>query len=303
MKHLFLAGLISLFSVPLAFAENVTIEHLMGKTTLDGIPKRVVVIGLGAMDAINALGIEPVAVSKTLPQTPAYLSKFQSDNYANAGSLFEPDFEEIYTQQPDIIVVGPRSSPSYEELSKIAPTVVFAANSDKGYWHATQEQWRNLGKIFGKEEIVEKKIQTLNEQINAIRSHNQATDNNALTVMSSGGKLTSFGADSRFSAIYRDFGFKETIENIKVSTHGDMMSFEFIREANPKTLLIIDRDTLLDPSKSTTREDFDNDLVKATQAYKTGKMTYLDLNAWYLAMSGITATEQMVKDIQNSVAL
>ncbi|MDD1784315.1 siderophore ABC transporter substrate-binding protein [Enterovibrio sp. ZSDZ35] len=303
MKHLFLTGLISLLSIPFAFAEKVTVKHLMGTTTIDGIPKRAVVIGLGAMDAVNALGIEPVAVSKTLPQTPAYLEKFQSKQYANAGSLFEPNFEEIYTQQPDIIIVGPRSSSRFEELSKIAPTVVFAANSDKGYWQATQEQWRNLGQIFGKEALVEQKILVMNTQIDAIRSHNQATGNDALTVMSSGGKLTSFGADSRFSAIYQDFGFKETVEDITVSTHGDMMSFEFIREANPKTLLIIDRDTLIDPTKSTTRESFNNALVKATRAYQTDKVTYLDLNAWYLSMSGITATEQMIKDIQRSISL
>ncbi|MEZ8082683.1 siderophore ABC transporter substrate-binding protein [Enterovibrio norvegicus] len=302
MKTLFKAMVLSIFASFSAHAHNITIDHLMGQTQIDGTPEKVVVIGLGSLDAVNALGIDPVAVSK-VSQTPNYLDKYKSDKYANAGSLFEPNFEEIYMQEPDLIIVGPRSSTSYEELSKIAPVVVFANNQAEGYWEGTKEQWRNLGKIFSKEDLVEQKIASLEKEFNAIRQHNSASNSDALTVMSSGGNITAFGPESRFSVIYKDFGFKETVKDIKTATHGDSISFEFIREANPKTLLIIDRDTLINPADSTTREDFDNDLVKSTQAYKTGKMTYLDLNAWYLSMSGITATEQMVSDIKNSVAL
>ncbi|EOD79979.1 Ferric vibriobactin, enterobactin transport system, substrate-binding protein VctP [Grimontia indica] len=303
MKTLFQAALLSLVTTSAMATESVVIEHRMGKTEIQGVPERVVVIGLGSLDAINALGIDPVAVSKTLPQVPAYLEKYKDDKYANVGSLFEPNFEEIYNQNPDIIIVGPRSSPSFDELSKIAPTVVFAADSSKGYWNATQEQWRNLGKVFGKEELVEEKIAAMDKEFKAINSYNQTNGVDALTIMSAGGKLSSFGADSRFSAIYTDFGFNESVKGIKASNHGDMISFEFIRESDPKTLLVIDRDTLINPAESETREQFDNDLIKATQAYQNNKMTYLDLNAWYLSMSGITATEQMISDIKNSVDL
>ncbi|CZF82939.1 putative ABC transporter solute-binding protein YclQ precursor [Grimontia celer] len=303
MKTFIHAALLSLAATSAMASDSVVIEHRMGQTEVHGVPDRVVVIGLGSLDAVNALGINPVAVSKTLPQVPAYLEKYKDDKYANVGSLFEPNFEEIYNQNPDIIIVGPRSSTSYDELSKIAPTVVFAADNSKGYWKATQEQWRNLGKVFGKEALVEEKIAAMDKEFKAINNYNQTNVVDALTIMSAGGKLSSFGADSRFSAIYTDFGFNESVKGIKASNHGDMISFEFIRESDPKTLLVIDRDTLINPAESETREQFDNDLIKATQAYKNNKMTYLDLNAWYLSMSGITATEQMISDIKNSVDL
>lgn len=301
MKHFALVALLSLATFTAANAETITIEHRMGKTEINGIPERVVVIGLGTLDAVDALGIEPVAVSQTLPQAPAYLEKYKDEKYANAGSLSEPNFETIYMQKPDVIVIGPRSAENFAELSKIAPTVVFAADNKKGYWAETQEQWRNLGKIFGKEDWVEQKINALDKEFKAISDYNHAEGNDALTIMSSGGKLTSFGADSRFSAIYADFGFKESVKGIKASNHGDLVSFEFIREADPKILLVIDRDALINPAESQTRKQFDNDLIKATQAYKNNRMTYLDLNAWYLSMSGITATEQMISDIKNSI--
>ncbi len=81
-------GLLAAFA---AQAETVTIEHRLGKTTLEQKPQRVVVIGVGALDAIDSFGIEPVAVSK-FDGTPAYLAKYKSDKYPRAGSLFEPDF-------------------------------------------------------------------------------------------------------------------------------------------------------------------------------------------------------------------
>ncbi|MEF1163474.1 siderophore ABC transporter substrate-binding protein, partial [Vibrio parahaemolyticus] len=33
------------------------------------------------------------------------------------------------------------------------------------------------------------------------------------------------------------------------------------------------------------------------------KITFLDVDAWYLAMSGVTATEKMVNEIKNTVDL
>lgn len=50
-------GLLAAFA---AQAETVTIEHRLGKTTLEQKPQRVVVIGVGALDAIDSFGIEPL---------------------------------------------------------------------------------------------------------------------------------------------------------------------------------------------------------------------------------------------------
>ncbi|UTV28818.1 siderophore ABC transporter substrate-binding protein [Photobacterium atrarenae] len=294
--------LLSCFISMPALADSVTIEHRMGKTVIDETPKRVVVLGMGALDAVDQFGIDPVAVNK-VAQLPAYLQKYKGAEYAAAGSLFEPDFETIYMQKPDLIVAGARAAASYDELSKIAPTIVFAAENDQGYWESTKAQWRNLGKVFDIEAKVEQKIDALDADFKAIRDYNQKHEINALTVMSSGGNITTFGAQSRFSAIYKDFGFKEAVKSIKTSNHGDLISYEYIRKADPQTLLIIDRDKLVNKGESTTRQDFENDLIKATQAYQNNKMTFLDLNAWYISISGVTATEQMIRDMKQSIGI
>jgi iron complex transport system substrate-binding protein len=43
--------------------------------------------------------------------------------------------------------------------------------------------------------------------------------------------------------------------------------------------------------------------VKATDAYQNKKMAYLDINAWYLSISGMRATEQMISDVKSASAI
>ncbi|WP_281364239.1 siderophore ABC transporter substrate-binding protein [Vibrio marinisediminis] len=291
-----LTGLVA-FSVN---AEMIEVKHQKGITKLESNPERVVVIGVGALDAAVTLGVEPVAIS-TVSMFPDYLAQYRDYKFVSAGSLSEPNFETIYTQKPDLIIIGPRAVKQYDELSKIAPTIVFAADDKKGYWQSTQQQWRNLGKVFDKTEFVEEKIAALDKDFKAIRAYNQSQNVDALTVMSSGGNITAFGADSRFSAIYQDFGFKPTVQNIQAKRHGDLVSYEFIREIDPSTLLIVDKDSLVNKGESTVKRDFENDLVKATKAYQNKQMAYLDINAWYLAISGIQATEKMINDVKSSI--
>ncbi|EEX93915.1 ferric anguibactin-binding protein [Vibrio orientalis CIP 102891 = ATCC 33934] len=286
-----------------AHAKVVEIEHAQGTTKVESNPERVVVIGLGALDTVKAFGIEPVAIS-TVSMFPDYLSEYRDYKFVSAGSLHEPDFETIYTQKPDLIIIGTRAASKFKELSEIAPTIVYASDANKGYWASTQQQWRNLGEVFEKQDFVEKKIEQLDNEFKAISQSNQSSNTDALTVMSAGGNITTFGTQSRFSAIYKDFGFKETVAGIKESRHGDLVSYEFIREKNPDTLLIIDKDVLINKGKpSTVKRDFENDLVKATDAYQNKKMAYLDINAWYLSISGMRATEQMISDVKSASAI
>lgn len=286
-----------------ANAKTVEIEHAQGTTKLESNPERVVVIGLGPLDTIKALGVEPVAVS-SVSMFPDYLSQYREGDFVSAGSLFEPNFETIYSQKPDLIVVGPRGAGKYKELSEIAPTIVYALDKKLGYWEATQQEWRKLGKVFEKESFVEEKIAQVDKGFKQVQTYNQTHNVDALTVMSAGGNITTFGAKSRFGAIYQDFGFAETVAGIKESRHGDLISYEFIREHNPSTLLVVDKDILVNKGKSSTvKHDFENDLVMATKAYQNKKMAYLDINAWYLSIGGMRATEQMLSDVKSASGL
>lgn len=58
-----------------------------------------------------------------------------------------------------------------------------------------------------------------------------------------------------------------------------MISYEFIREADPKNILVIDRNSLHAKPSQDLRKSMDNDLVKATTAYKNQK-----LRSWMLML-------------------
>ena len=278
---------------PLVGAETITVEHPMGQTTLESNPQRVIVLGMDTLDVLDSLNIEPVGVVKA--PMPQYLHKYQSSKYPAVGSLFEPDFETIYTLKPDLIIASNRSSESYSELTKIAPTVVFMADP-ANYWATTQEAWRMLGKIFDKSEQVEKVIAEKQQQIDAIKSKTTPA-HQIMLVMTNGGKLTVFGAQSRYSALYKLFGFSEVTVNEENKTHGDLISYEFIANANPPYLLILDRDQAIGRDSGEAFKKLNNPLVAQTGAAKNGHIHYLNPHAWYISASGIQATQFMIDDV------
>ncbi|MFO6423516.1 siderophore ABC transporter substrate-binding protein [Motilimonas sp. KMU-193] len=290
------------FSISSCFAQQIQVEHYMGITNLSQTPKRVVVIGFGPLDTLNYFGIKPVAVANS-SHLPAYLAQYGKDNYPSAGSLFEPDMEAIYTQKPDLILVGPRGVAKYDELTEIAPTVVYAIAEGQNYWQGTQQQWRNIGKIFNITDKVEQKIAALDYQISTIKQYNQRNSNDALTLLSIGDNISTFGASSRFGVIYNEFGFKQSVTNDSANPHGDVISYEFVLQAKPSHILVLDRNSLHNKKSQSLRQSLDNPLVKATPAYQQDQITYLDVDSWYLAMSGVTATEMMVRDIKRAIKL
>jgi iron complex transport system substrate-binding protein len=275
-------------------ANTITVSHPMGETQLQTMPKRVVVLGMDSLDSLDALGIEPVGVVKS--PMPPYLSKYQSDKYQSVGSLFEPDFEAIYMLKPDLIIVSNRSSKSFEALSKIAPTVLFMADSTD-FWQTTVDAWRMLATIFEKQAQVETLIAKQQSQIDQIRKRNQTQGSQALVVMRNGTNLTTFGAMSRYGVIFNLFGFEEAVNNVANHQHGDLISFEYITQVNPQYMLVLDRDAAIGKTSQSAKQSFDNALINKLSVYQNDDIHYLNSHAWYISASGIQATQIMIDDI------
>ncbi|WP_104403081.1 siderophore ABC transporter substrate-binding protein [Vibrio penaeicida] len=291
-----LIGLSVLFA-SVATAKSITVEHQMGKTTLESKPQNVVVLGQDSLDVLDAIGIEPVGVVKG--HLPTYLSKYKDDKYKAAGSLFEPNFEAIYSMKPDLIIVSNRSSGSMEELSKIAPTILFLADS-KDYWGSTKKAWRMLGDVFEKQDVIEALIQDKQRQIEGLQELSKNSGSKALAIITSGGKIGAFGLESRYGYIHTLFGFQQAVEDIKAKSHGDNISYEFIAKANPDVLIVLDRDEAIGASKGDARKQLDNALIKKTNAFKNNNITYVSAPVWYISASGVTATQIMIDDMKKA---
>src|SRR5690606_23475355 len=97
------------------------VKHAQGETDIDGVPQKVIVFDLAAVDTLDALGVEIDGLPTGI--LPPYLQKYAGSNTTNVGTMFEPDFEAVAAMEPDLIIVGGRSAPKYAELSKLAPTI------------------------------------------------------------------------------------------------------------------------------------------------------------------------------------
>lgn len=138
-----------LLSATPVHAAPLEVEHAQGTTTLEARPARKVVFDLAALDNMHALGVEAAAVPDA--RFPAHLSQYGDDRYPKVGSLFEPDLEAVRALEPDLIIVGDRSSPAFEALSAIAPTIDLTPATDS-FFEDVVGGIHALGRIYGREE-------------------------------------------------------------------------------------------------------------------------------------------------------
>src|SRR5690606_18918229 len=156
----------------------------------------------------------------------------------------------------------------------------------------------NLGIIFDKEAEVAGRLAAIEASIAQVQEAARASGQNALIVMTSGGKVTAYGPGSRFGVIHDLLGVAPAVEDIEAATHGDAISFEFILEHDPDILFVIDRDSAIGQGTEAAEVVMDNELVHQTQAWTNDKLVYLDSVNWYLASYGLGTFAAMVNVIQ-----
>lgn len=276
----------------------VTVKHEYGETPVEVNPEKVVVFDLGVVDALDYLGVEVTGLPRS-GSLPAHLSKFESDEYGNAGSLKEPDLEAVYEMNPDLIIISGRQADYYEELNEIAPTIYMAID-DENYLESFEENMTLLGEIFNKESEVATGLNEVNEQVDALNQSVTELGVNALITLTNEGAVSAYGAISRFGIIHNSFGFLEADSNLEASTHGNKVSFEYIADLNPNYIFVVDRGAVVG-GEGTAQSAMDNELVNSTDAAKNGNIVYLDAAVWYTATGGFTSTLKMIDEVSAAI--
>lgn len=107
--------------------DSQVIPHAMGEACVPENPQRVVVLEWTYVEDLLALGVQPVGVADiegyhNWVSIPAALD----ENVVDVGTRAEPNLELIAELNPDLIIgVQFRLTQNYDELSAIAPTLVF----------------------------------------------------------------------------------------------------------------------------------------------------------------------------------
>lgn len=291
------AGLASfvLISGPVDAADT-TIKHASGETTFSKQPVKVLTYDIATLDTLTALGIDVAGVPGG--HKPDYLSKYAGDGVAKIGTLFEPDYEAVAAAKPDLIVVAGRSRAKYAELAKIAPTIDMTVNAGD-FLNEAEANVRKLGLLFGRQEQAEALLAKLSAS-SAELKQKAAKTGKSLLVLTTGGKMSSFGPGSRFGMLFSDYGFQPVEATGTKGTHGNPASYEYILERNPDWLFVIDRDAAIG-RKGAAKTMLDNEIVGQMTAWKSGHVVYLDPTSWYLVGGGITAMQNTVDQLTAAV--
>ena len=226
---------------------EVTLTNGKEDVTVKTKPKKIVVFDLGVADTIRELGFVDNIVGMPLKTLPAYLKDLPS-SIQPTGSMVEPDIEAIAALEPDLIIASGRTIKYLDQLKEIAPTVIFSVDQ-KDYWNSVSKNIRLVASLFGKEAETkaEEEIKSLEASIKKVADVNEKSTNKTLTLMLNEGKMSAFGADSRFAFLYQSLKFKATDAKIEDSRHGQEMSFEGVKEINPDMIFI--------PSRHDTHQD------------------------------------------------
>lgn len=270
-----------------------TVTHAQGETEIDGVPQTVLVFDLASLDTLDALGVRVDGVPGGV--LPPSLQHYATSDVARIGSVFEPDFEAVAAARPDLIIVGGRSAPKYAELSRIAPTIDLSTDRTD-YLASARGNVETLGEIFGKEEEAAEKLAALDSSIERLRAIAPEAGR-VIVLLTTGGRMSAHGPGSRFGVIYDDYGLTPAVEGLDTGNHGQAMSNEFILEANPDWIFVVDRDAAIGREGNAARQVLDNELVRQTPAWQNDQIVFLDPVSWYLVGGGLTAMQTSVDQI------
>lgn len=259
-------------------------------------PKRIVSFDYGTLDTLVALGLQNKIAGLPKSNLPELLKELNDEKYANVGTLFEPNFETLYTLKPDLIVVSGRAAAKIPELRKIAPTI-FLEPKNEDYYNSFKANTELLGKILNKEAEVKTKLDALDKKVADLKAKTSASEKTGLISLYTAGKISVYGPQSRFGILHQAFGIKPADTEIKeAAQHGQVVNFEYLKKVDPDYLFVIDRAQIL--GEETLAKTFlDNDVMRSTKAFKNDGVVYLNTENWYTVSGGLRSLDKMVDEI------
>ncbi len=271
---------------------NVSVITARGQVNVPQNPERIAVYDFGAADTLTALGV-PVGAS--VGQTGLDYLKPTIEKAKNVGTLFEPDFEALNAYQPQLIITGSRINrgDAFGKLEQLAPTIEMTVDV-KNTLASAKERLDAYGKIFNKTAEADKLKADLDAAFAAAQI--AAKDKGkGLVLIVNGGKLSAYGADSRLGGwLHKDIGLPVVDPNIKEGSHGQPISFEYIKQMNPDWLFVLDRSAAIGEEGAAAKDVLNNPLVAETTAWKKGQVVYMHPSA-YLAAGGVEQLRIAVK--------
>lgn len=286
----------ALMTAPVAALAQVTVDTAQGPVTLQDTPDSVAVYDMAALDTITALGVTPTGSIDNI-LVPAL--RDAAAGATPVGTLFEPDLEALAGLAPDLVIVGGRSSTQLAAVSQVAPAIDMTFGPD--LLADTRARIDAYGALFAKTAQAEEMTATLDARLADLRAaaDGQGT---ALIVMTNGPKMSAYGAGSRFGWIFDATGLEEAVPGLDDATHGQAISHEFVAQADPDWLLVVDRGAAIGEDGQGAMETLRSDLVAGTTAWQQDHVIQLDPAATYISAGGYGSTMAVLDQLTQAFA-
>lgn len=279
--------------------EPVTIQHQLGTTVVKSLPQRVVAFDMSELDTLDQLGAPVVGIAKDY--VVDFLSKYRDDaNVTDVGATVQPNLETLHKLKPDLILISALQAQNYEELSHIAPTVHYDmdfSNKQGNTLALAKEHLIALGKVFGKQELARQKAAQMDAKIEQTRNVTNGRPEKALLVQHNNGAFASYGVQSRYGFIFDTLGVKPASPDMAAGLHGQPISNEFIQQADPDIIYVLDRTAVMERRPALDRQSLENPLLRQTKAWKNNRVVFVDSQTWYLCTASFTCLNRVADDV------
>lgn len=272
-------------------SNKIIITHEMGETEISATPKRIITLEYSFVDSLAALDVKPVGIADDNKKD--ILIKAIADkvgDYTSVGTRSQPNLEVISSLKPDLIIADlKRHKAIYEELSKIAPTIVL--KSLESSYDENISSFKTIATAVGQEDKAETRLKEHDDFINSKKAE-LAFDSNK-TVLSAAIRDTfNAHASSSFDGeLLEKIGMKNVIQN-NDSPYAEL-TLEQLVQTNPDVLF------LMKSEDKTVIEDWQqNPLWKDLKAVKNNQVFIVDRNLW-TRFRGVISGEEMIKEAIN----
>ena len=282
----------------LATAEDITVETARGPVAVQSAPETLVSLDLAMLDILDRLEIPVAGVAGGVK--PEYLTQYGNPPYKQLGSFFEPDLEGLNALSPDLAIVAGRSASAFDNVSSVAPTIDLTAQSTD-LFGSLRRNMTEIGSLYGKEDMAAELLADLDSRLATLRQLSSEAGT-ALVIITTGGRMSTHGAEGRFAIVFNEMGFAPAIKEVKAGNHGQPISNEFILETNPDWVFVVDRDAAIGRDGQPAAQMLDNALVAKTKAAQADQIIFLDPADWYLVgAAGPTALERAMTQIMSAL--
>ncbi|WP_295656646.1 iron-siderophore ABC transporter substrate-binding protein [uncultured Nocardioides sp.] len=270
-----------------------TIEHKYGATEVTEAPERVVTVGLTEQDAVLALGVVPVGVTKWFGEAPGAIFPWATDALDAAGGelpevLESADgiqVEKVAALEPDLIIAinSGMTEQEYDLLSRIAPTV--ASDDEVDYTASWQDITETVGTALGRPAEATRIIEDVEGRLEAAAAEHPEFEGKQAAVVTAYEGLFVYGEGDSRGQMLEELGFEfpEVLEDPDSEAFGWSLSAERTSDLGQLDAVVwLDHDTA-DPAMK--------ELFEGSRAFEEGRwfdISDADGGDYHVAQSMVT---------------